>query len=216
MENRDLADAAGLSEKTVERCLSGKNVGQKTVSAIAHVLGIADRIPELNPEPTPIPESVTLPPVVELARNNLDRYHRQIPQFVGRETAVDDLDRRFATTDTIVIVGMGGLGKTELAWRWAKSQCTAGNYPGGVCWVDVAAGDPGLKIIDFCRYKLGIELADGLPTIEAQVAACWSRWQQVAPGLVLVIFDDLERDRYRDEIEPLLPPSSGLAVCRWG
>jgi tetratricopeptide (TPR) repeat protein/transcriptional regulator with XRE-family HTH domain len=211
---KDLAEDAQVSRATVSSFLNGKSVSAENFQELCDRLSL-DRDRETYTKPKQeadreAPRRTPLAPDKLPVRNNLDRHRRDIPEFVGRDDALADLDQLFRTTDRVAVSGLGGLGKTELAWRWANAQGTAGNYPGGVCWVDVAAGDPGLKIVDFCRYELGIELADGLPMIEAQVAACWSRWQQVAPGLVLVIFDDVERDRYRDEIEPLLPPSSGI------
>jgi hypothetical protein len=54
--------------------------------------------------------------------SNLSRYCRTVPKFVGREVAIAELSRLLAETDQVAVSGMGGRGKTELAWQWADRE----------------------------------------------------------------------------------------------
>ncbi|MEM8641782.1 MAG: tetratricopeptide repeat protein [Cyanobacteria bacterium P01_G01_bin.54] len=208
-KNLDLAEAAGVSEKTVERCLKGKNISEKTIAAIAQALGVGDLIPELNPNtslttdtPNPIP-------------TNLFRYRRAVPKFVGRDVAMQELSELLQKNETVAIAaavfGMGGLGKTELAWQWAYQQYEAEAFPGGVVWLDMAAGNPGEQLTLFCQTEFEVELPE-LPTLEERVAHCWQHWAQWRHGAVLVVLDDLARDRDGAKLKMLQPGSDKFRV----
>jgi tetratricopeptide (TPR) repeat protein len=142
---------------------------------------------------------------------NLNRYHRSIPQFVGRDRAMADLTTLLTACETIAIAaavsGMGGLGKTELAWQWANREYRAGRFPGGVVWLDVAAGNPGEQLILFCQTEFKVELPE-LPTIAERVGYCWQHWSEWRSGEVLVVFDDVSRDRDAEMIRDLQPGGS--------
>ena len=51
--------------------------------------------------------------------------------FVGRDRELQQLHQQLQTPQTVALVGMGGLGKTELARQYARRY--ASEYPGGVC-----------------------------------------------------------------------------------
>jgi len=50
------------------------------------------------------------------------------------------------------VAGMGGVGKTELAMKYAYQH--EANYPGGICWFNARQGNIGVK------YSEGIKVLD--------------------------------------------------------
>jgi hypothetical protein len=125
--------------------------------------------------------------------SNLSRYSRTVLKFVGREVAMAELSRLLAETDQVAVSGMGGLGKTELAWQWADQEYQAGKFPGGVVWLDVAAGNPGDQLLLFYQTTFAVEVPQELPTVSDRVAYCWQHWP--GEGAVLVVLDDVVRER---------------------
>ena len=157
-------------------------------------------------------------PAVEVGvSNNLGEFRSKfLPKFVGRKDALEQLDRIVGTADvvavTAAVAGMGGIGKTELVWQWANHQWKNDKFPGGVCWVDCAAGEPGDRIIRFCQMAFKAEIPETLTTIAERVQFCWNQWQRWQTGAVLLVLDDVARDRFREEISPILPPTDSVRV----
>jgi len=148
-------------------------------------------IAEINKTPLPTSHSPLPTPT------NLPLYRRTVPKFVGRDVAMRELTALVADCETVAIAaavsGMGGLGKTELAWQWANQQYEAGAFPGGVVWLDLAAGNPGEQLVLFYQTEFNAEMPEGLTDLGQRVAYCWQHWRR--PGAVLVVLDDVVRVR---------------------
>ncbi|MEB3311145.1 MAG: tetratricopeptide repeat protein [Snowella sp.] len=121
-----------------------------------------------------------------------------IAQFVGREKYLIEIEQILATDHRVVLQGMGGCGKSELALQYAWRQWHNQHYGGGICWLNAFEGDLGLQILNFAYSRLGLVIpTDGV--LAERVALCWQNWPA---GQVLIIIDDL---RDYGIIEPYLP-----------
>jgi tetratricopeptide (TPR) repeat protein len=99
-------------------------------------------------------------------------------------------------------MGMGGIGKTELARWFGWQEWREKAYPGGICWLNVAESDGGFigtSILDFARVHLKLTLPDE-GELDIKIRYCWQNW---LAGNVLIIFDDV---RDYQQIKDYLPP----------
>jgi tetratricopeptide (TPR) repeat protein len=124
--------------------------------------------------------------------------------FVGRSEDMAKLHKALQEArqgSIVALKGMGGVGKTELAIRYAHQYLNP-EYPAGVCWVTGSVGDIGDQLIQFAVTRLGLTVPkEELPDPKAQVDFCWHNWP--LSGQALVIVDDLHK--YAD-LKPYLPP----------
>lgn len=125
-------------------------------------------------------------------------------EFVGRETELVKLDtilKPGTTTAITGVVGMGGVGKTELVKVMADR--VAHRFHDGVLWADCE--EQGLMTIaDLWAAEYDFQLpGDG----EAAKAAAWR--SLISDKEALLIFDNVQP---RQEIEPLFPPRGQSAV----
>ena len=138
-------------------------------------------------------------------------YYENIPpsgavHLFGRDRELERLHELLQQQDKLTIaaiVGMGGIGKTELAiqYGWHHLQGLA-DGAGGVCWVDARDGDVGIQLVNFARSLLNLNPPDDwdLPT---QLSYCWRNWRS---GDWLIVIDDVTD--YRQQVKPYLPPES--------
>jgi DNA-binding SARP family transcriptional activator/DNA-binding XRE family transcriptional regulator len=133
----------------------------------------------------------------------------ELDGFVGREaelTALDELlnepDHPGARRPLVAITGMGGLGKTSLALRWAHQ--VHHRFPGGQLHLDLRghSTERPLRTGEALAYFLGGlgVPADRIPSDEAQAAALYRG--KLADRPVLIMLDNAAD---AEQVRPLLP-----------
>ncbi|MEA5599232.1 tetratricopeptide repeat protein [Rivularia sp. UHCC 0363] len=137
------------------------------------------------------------------------------PNFVGRSDELTIIHEKLHQENNAVAIsavsGMGGIGKTELAVKYAREYIN--NYPGGICWLNARDANLAAGIIQFVQLQMGLEVPQqdfqGNPlTLIQQVAWCWQNWQP-PEGLVLVILDDVTN---LEGFAELIPPNHRFRI----
>lgn len=143
---------------------------------------------------------------------------RQISHFIGRQRYLDEIDRHLSASEKpreqpgiVVVHGMGGLGKTQLALAYCQRAWRNGDFH-SIFWFD--ASNPETLVRSFERM---IELiSEDKPKFEnnetkiAFVKATISKW----PHPWLMIFDNFDQPAaFRDSpIQDAFPPSLHGAI----
>jgi hypothetical protein len=116
--------------------------------------------------------------------------------FVGRDAQLEKLGELLAPPGSrVLLTGMGGVGKSELALQHAYGQLV--HYRGGIVRVDARQGFDGMaaQVIAFVRGTFPVLLPEKGPP-EELLPLCWSQWPAAAakPEPVLLLLDDLPSD----------------------
>ncbi|WP_313885053.1 tetratricopeptide repeat protein [Scytonema hofmannii] len=107
---------------------------------------------------------------------------------MGRDQELQELHELLQENNQVAIaaiLGMGGLGKTELALQYAMTQRE--NYQGGLCWLQAKVEDFGVQVVRFARTQLDLKPPEEFD-LPAQVQYCWRNWRK---GNVLLVVDDI-------------------------
>ncbi|MFZ1027301.1 MAG: tetratricopeptide repeat protein [Limnoraphis robusta] len=129
-------------------------------------------------------------------------------KFFGRDEPLEELHQLLQQNTQVAIaaavVGMGGVGKTELALQYARKHLHD-TYKGGVCFI--SGGSFIFEVIKFARPRFFPKMDfTGFSEAE-QLAYCWQHW---AEGEVLLIVDDVIG--YKQRVQPYLPGSPRFKI----
>ena len=131
--------------------------------------------------------------------------------FVGREADLDKLhellqaqSQQVKDLPMVLIAGMAGMGKSELAWQYANLHLN--DFTGGVGIFEAAQF--GEEIRDFMQPRFCEDRDLRYErTLKAQVAEGWQAWQKFCgtERLALIVIDDVTD--YQTQVAPYLPNS---------
>ncbi|WP_293347296.1 MULTISPECIES: tetratricopeptide repeat protein [unclassified Microcoleus] len=106
------------------------------------------------------------------------------------------------------VSGMGGIGKTELAWQYAAFHRDCETYPAGIWWLFVREIDLAPQVLQK-SLRMGIQPPDTLDNLEERLQFCYEEWAKQTSGNALLVLDDVSDYR---AVQPLLPRNSRFKV----
>ncbi|MBN8561666.1 MAG: tetratricopeptide repeat protein [Leptolyngbya sp. UWPOB_LEPTO1] len=122
---------------------------------------------------------------------------------------LQEILRSSSSAAIAVVSGMGGLGKTQLAAKYATEN--KATYPGGIYWLNGRASDLAVQIIYKAEFDLhlpGLDKAKERLQESAAIAKwCWDHWLPKEPTLIVV--DDVADWA---EVRSLMPVDSRFRV----
>ncbi|MBD2398549.1 MULTISPECIES: tetratricopeptide repeat protein [Leptolyngbya] len=131
---------------------------------------------------------------------------------MGREdelVRLQEILRSSSSAAIAVVSGMGGLGKTQLAAKYATEN--KAKYPGGIYWLNGRASNLAVQIIYKAEFDLhlpGLDAAKERLQESAAIAKwCWDHWLPKEPTLIVV--DDVADWA---EVRSLMPVESRFRV----
>ncbi len=106
------------------------------------------------------------------------------------------------------VSGMGGIGKTELAWQYATLHRDCETYPAGIWWLFVREIDLAPQVLQK-SLRMGIQPPDTLDNLEERLQFCYEEWAKKTSGNALLVLDDVTDYR---AVQPLLPRNPRFKV----
>ncbi|HUG23507.1 ATP-binding protein [Piscinibacter sp.] len=116
-------------------------------------------------------------------RHNLPE---QRTRFIGRATALAELERLLVQSRLLTLSGIGGCGKTRLALEFARQRLA--EFPDGVWFVDLAPLKESERVAAACAAALELGTDSDAPPVE-RVAA------HLAERQALIVLDNCEQVR---------------------
>ncbi|GEM_PF-2912102 len=166
--------------------------------------GIGERrVWQLVHRDLPAPTISPPPDIREIPRHNIR--HTPHAHFYGRENALGELRRKLQRSSghPVALVGMGGIGKTQMAAEYAHAHLTIESYPDGVFWLDTRSDEH--LLADYAEIGekfFGLDVSQGRERVAERV--CRELQQLRRPALI--IFDNVTE---QTDLE-LLPSSRNL------
>ncbi|MEG4166630.1 MULTISPECIES: tetratricopeptide repeat protein [unclassified Microcoleus] len=109
--------------------------------------------------------------------------------------------------------GMGGIGKTELAWQYATFHRECNTYPAGIWWVFVREIDLAPQVLQKA-LRMGIQPPDTLDNLEERLQFCYEEWAKQTSGNALLVLDDVNDYRTVERLLPRNPRFKVLLTAR--
>jgi tetratricopeptide (TPR) repeat protein/DNA-binding SARP family transcriptional activator len=151
--------------------------------------------------------------VVGQQRVRPDQLPDPVPDFVGREDLVAQLDAAFASSTVAVLGGPGGVGKTALALYWVRARRR--RFPDGTLHVDLNGFGRGprigrAEIIDAFLTALGVAVEQ----VPAQARAGRLRELMTDRHRMTVLIDNAHSSAEVQAVLPLLGAAFVLVTSR--
>ena len=97
--------------------------------------------------------------------------------------------------------GMGGIGKTDLAWHYAEAH--RADYPGGIWWI--SAAQLVVKVLEY-SLQMGLDTPPEEFDAAAKVQWCYQKWLgAISEGARLLVWDDVADAEAYGELRDYLP-----------
>jgi tetratricopeptide (TPR) repeat protein len=168
----DAADAQGL-EKLYRRLTGQPSILKPELGELVEML------------PKPAPAGLQALPELGRKQNFLQPWNVPIPPnpfFTGREQALRDIDVVFKAGRAAALTGLGGVGKTQTAARYA---CLHRDEYKAVLWVSAATRET--LVSGFAALAGLLSLPEAGAQDQAQAVAAVKRWLEANNGWLLVL-----------------------------